>query len=136
MRSFTAPFNQHRRQLQLQQYAWRNQHAPTESEARLWEALRRRKLGVQFRRQVPVGGRYIVDFLAPVARLVVEVDGGCHSARRRADERRDRNLARLGYRVLRLPADLVMRQPAEAVRLVAEALGDRASVASAVRRRP
>ena len=120
MRSFTS--SKVARQVQLDQYAWHNRRAPTESEARLWAALSGRKLGVQFRRQVPLGGRYIVDFLAPSARLVVEVDGGCHNRRQRADARRDRDLARLGYRVLRLPAALVTGQLAVAVRLVVEAL--------------
>ena len=53
--------------------AQRMRHAPTASEAALWRRLRGRRLGVQFRRQV-VLGRYIVDFVAPKARLVVEVD--------------------------------------------------------------
>jgi very-short-patch-repair endonuclease len=120
MRSFTS--SKVARQVQLEQYAWRNRRAPTESEAKLWQALRGRKLGVQFRRQVPLCGRYIVDFLAPTAGLIVEVDGGSHEDRRRADERRDRELARLGYRVLRLPAALVMLEPDLAVERVAKLL--------------
>ena len=39
----------------------------------------------------------------------MEVDGGQHLARAAADARRDRKLERLGYRVLRIPAQLVMR---------------------------
>jgi len=70
--------------------------APTSSEARLWLRLRANQLGTPFRRQVVVGG-FIVDFLAPAARLVVEVDGAAYHARRaRAYERRDRKLRRLG----------------------------------------
>src|SRR6478609_4476390 len=88
-----------RRQIELEQRAWRNRRDMTESEARLWDALRGRKLGVQFRRQVPLAGRYIVDFYAAGARLVVEVDGGYHSMRVHADAHRDRELERLGYRV-------------------------------------
>ena len=120
MRSPT--FKANRQQVQLDQYAWCNRHAPTESEARLWEAIRGRKLGAQFRRQVPLCGRYVVDFLAPAARLVVEVDGSSHANRGRADERRDRKLARLGYRVLRLPAVLVVLQTGVAIQRVVEAL--------------
>ena len=45
--------------------------APTPSEERLWKVLRGRRLIVQFRRQVPIG-RYIVDFLAPTVKLVVD----------------------------------------------------------------
>lgn len=90
----------------------------TTSEQALWELIRGRRLGVQFRRQVPIG-RFIVDFLAPAKRLVVEVDGGYHARRAVADERRDRVLRRLGYRVLRLPAALVLSAPGEAVALIA-----------------
>lgn len=52
-------------------------------------------------------GRFIADFVAPVARLVVEVDGAYHARLGAADARRDIALVRLGYRVLRLPAELV-----------------------------
>jgi very-short-patch-repair endonuclease len=44
--------------------------APTASEARLWESLRGRQLGVTFRRQVRLG-EYIADFVAYSVRLVV-----------------------------------------------------------------
>jgi very-short-patch-repair endonuclease len=98
-------------------------HVPTDSEARLFAALRAGKLGVVFRRQVPVGHRFIVDFLAPAARVVVEVDGGYHEQRRRADARRDDKLRRLGYRVLRLSAELVMADLPAAVAQVRVALG-------------
>ena len=57
--------------------------------------------------------------------LVVEVDGSCHEQRRAVDAQRDRKLARLGYRVLRLEAELVMRQLPVALALVRQALRDR-----------
>jgi guanylate kinase len=120
MQSFTS--KKVARQVELAQYAWRNRRAPTESEAQLWEALRGGKLGVQFRRQVPLGDCFIVDFFAPAARLVVEVDGGYHRSRRSADARRDRKLRHLGYCVLRLPAALVMLEPAVALQRVAASL--------------
>jgi len=95
--------------------------ALTPSEQRLWLAIRRGVLGVWFRRQVPLG-RFIGDFVAASARLVVEVDGGYHARRRAADERRDRALQRLGYRVLRLDAELVNRNVDEAVAQICAAL--------------
>ena len=55
-------------------------------------------------------------------RFVVEVDGACHALRPQADARRDSELRRLGYRVLRLDAELVMRDLGAAVALVREAL--------------
>ncbi len=70
-----------RKQLWLEQCAWANRRVMTTSELRLWSALKARQLGVQYRREVPLAGRYIVDFCAPRARLVVEVDGACHAWR-------------------------------------------------------
>jgi very-short-patch-repair endonuclease len=82
----------------------------TRSEDALWQQLRGRRLfGVLFRRQAVVG-KHIVDFLAPRARLIVEVDEGYHVRRAAADARRDRKLRRHGYRVLRLGAELVLHQ--------------------------
>jgi len=94
----------------------------TPSEAALWRELRGGRLGVVFRRQVPLLGRYIADFCAPAACLVVEVDGPWHGSRETADARRDEALRRAGYRVLRLPAALVERDPEAAVARVREAL--------------
>jgi very-short-patch-repair endonuclease len=49
--------------------------AMTNTEQTLWSRVRRKQvLGVQFYRQKPIG-KYIVDFYAPRARLVIEVDG-------------------------------------------------------------
>jgi len=111
-----------KREALLAERAHAMRQAPTRSEAALWGLLSGGKLGVSFRRQVPLGGRYVADFLAPSARLVVEVDGAWHRGRTQADARRDRVLQRLGYRVLRLPAKLVLELPLEAVARVRAAL--------------
>ena len=95
---------------------------PTTSEARLFEAVRGRRLGVGFRRQVPLLGRFIADLFAPEVRLVVEVDGGVHDGRAAADERRDRALARAGYRVVRVRAELVMHDLPAALAIIAAAV--------------
>jgi very-short-patch-repair endonuclease len=93
-------------------------NAPTSSEAALFEVLRGGKLGVSFRRQVPLAGRYIADFYASELKLVVEIDGGYHVEREHADARRDRALAKLGVHVLRLPSQLVTADVAVAVERV------------------
>ena len=95
--------------------------APTDSEARLWRAVRSSQLGVAFRRQVPLLG-FIADFYAPSVRLVVEVDGGYHVGRVTADARRDRKLERAGYRVVRVQAELVTRDLPAALRAILQAL--------------
>ena len=97
---------------------------PTDSEARLWRALRSSQLGVAFRRQVPLLG-FIADFYAPSARLIVEVDGGYHGRRVTAGARRDLKLTRAGYRVVRLQAELVIRDLSAAVLAVQRALNKR-----------
>ena len=96
-------------------------HNGTATERALWRDLSGNKLGVAFRRQVPVG-RYIADFMAPSLKLIIEVDGGYHSQRAVADARRTRVLDRLGYRVLRLDAVVVSRQLALAVEVIRKAL--------------
>jgi very-short-patch-repair endonuclease len=113
-RSFVthAIITQHARQMRAQL---------TPSEQRLWRAIRGGALGVWFRRQVPLG-RFIGEFVAASARLVVEVDGGYHARRRAADARRDWALQHLGYRVLRLDAELVERNVGEAVAQISAAL--------------
>jgi very-short-patch-repair endonuclease len=122
MRSFKETYQAHQRQVELEQRAWLHRRRLTPSEAALWEQLRRRKLGVMFRRQVPLCGRYIADFYAPAVRLVIEVDGGSHRGRGCADALRDFVLFRTGVRVLRVSAGLVIRDVQKAVSLIAKAL--------------
>jgi len=75
---------------------------PTPLEHKLWLALRARHFdGAKFRRQVVIG-RYIVDFACRIPRmLVVEVDGDSHGATKAYDDRRDAELTRRGYAVVR-----------------------------------
>lgn len=70
----------------------------SKTEWKLWPYLRRRQLGVSFRRQHPVGTRY-ADYFCPLLKLAVEIDGPSHEAR--ADGARDDELARLGVTTLR-----------------------------------
>jgi len=50
----------------------------TDAEHLLWSRVRGQQIGpVPFYRQKPLGG-YIVDFHAPKAKLVIEVDGSPH----------------------------------------------------------
>ncbi|MDA1001568.1 MAG: endonuclease domain-containing protein [bacterium] len=76
--------------------------APTEAEKKLWEHLRRKQLGVHFRRQHPVGP-FVLDFYCHEAKLAVELDGGGHAEAGQAahDAGRSRALADEGIRVLR-----------------------------------
>jgi len=74
--------------------------AMTDSERRLWSALRGRQLeGAKFRRQQPIGP-FIADFVCQEHRLIVEADGGQHGDSP-ADAKRTAFLEDKGYRVLR-----------------------------------
>jgi len=61
--------------------------------------------------------------VVPSAWPVIEVDGDAHRGRGAAHARRDGKLAKLGYRVLRLEADLVECSLPEALERVRAALG-------------
>lgn len=69
--------------------------------------------------------KYIADFAVPSARVIIEVDGAYHATRCAADARRDRALGRRGWRVVRLPSELVVKDLAEAVARVRAALEGR-----------
>jgi very-short-patch-repair endonuclease len=71
--------------------------------------------GPRFRRQHPIGP-YVADFYCSEARLVIEVDGADHSEDRQIvhDQRRDAYMRGLGYEVLRIPANEIMRDADEA----------------------
>ncbi|MBX3484322.1 endonuclease domain-containing protein [Phenylobacterium sp.] len=73
----------------------------TDAEARLWNALRARRLGGwRWKRQVP-WGPFFLDFLCVEAGLVVELDGGHHSEQAGYDARRTAYIERSGLRVIR-----------------------------------
>ena len=74
---------------------------PTPQEMTLWRLLRDRRLsGFKFRRQVPIGP-YVADFACYEGKLVVELDGSQH-VENAGDVRRDAELQRRGFRVLRI----------------------------------
>jgi len=73
----------------------------TKAEERLWYYLRDRRLkGFKFRRQVVIGN-YIVDFICPDKKIIVEVDGGQHATQEKYDQKRTIFLESKGYKVLR-----------------------------------
>lgn len=87
----------------LKKFARRLRGHMTDAEERLWFRVRRKQIGgVQFYRQKPIGA-FIVDFYAPVAKLVIEVDGSQHFTAngRISDAIRDAYLRSVGLEVLR-----------------------------------
>ena len=74
----------------------------TAQEEKLWQFLRKSQLGYKFRRQQPIGN-YIVDFLCPELRLIIEIDGGQHNETTNIehDKKRSEFLKQEGFNIIR-----------------------------------
>ena len=92
----------------------------TGAELLLWSHLRRKQLcNTQFYRQKPLGN-YIVDFYAPSAKLITEIDGGQHfeEVHKNRDKVRDLNLIKRGLKVLRFDNSEVLESIDEVLEVV------------------
>jgi very-short-patch-repair endonuclease len=108
----------------------------TEAERRIWQALRRLPLaGTHFRRQVAIGP-YVADFACMRKMLIVEIDGGQHSAdtHARKDAKRTEWLEREGYRVIRFWNNDVMQNLEGVLASLNEALSSHPTPARDARR--
>ena len=98
----------------------------TDAEAKLWNALRARRLGGwRWKRQVP-WGPYFLDFLCVEVALVVEVDGGQHSQRLGYDAARTAYIERSGLRVIRFWNHEVLEGRADVCDAILHACGGEA----------
>ena len=94
----------------------------TEAEAKLWSRLRTHRMaGVHFRNQHAIGN-YVVDFFAPRAKLVIELDGSQHLEQKEYDTERTTYLESKGYRVLRFWNKDVMNDIDSVLNVIWEAL--------------
>ena len=108
----------------LRRFARQQRAHAVEAEALIWRAVRNRRCdGAKFQRQVPFGN-YILDFVCFEHRLIVEIDGPSHDVleQRLADEIRDAWLRDQGFRVLRLPNELVIASTELAVTRIRDAM--------------
>ena len=97
------------RYMLLKEFAKKNKQYPTEAERLMWEHLRSKQLWVKFNRQYIIAD-YIVDIVCLDRKLIVEVDGGCHSEyeQMEKDVHRTERLERLGFSVLRFSNEEVL----------------------------
>jgi very-short-patch-repair endonuclease len=81
-------------------------------EVLLWQRLKGAPQGLSFRKQHPIGS-YRADFYYASAKLVIEIDGISHDMgdRPARDEVRTQALEAKGFRVLRILATDVLRDP-------------------------
>ena len=94
---------------QLIQNAKELRKEATFPERLLWSRLRRGQVhGYRFRRQHAIAG-FIVDFVCTDASLIIEVDGDSHIGRAQYDTDRQSKFVSMGYRVLRIRNDDILR---------------------------
>ena len=96
-------------------------------EARLWQALRGKQLGVKFRRQHPIH-RYVVDFYSVEAGLAIEVDGAVHDSQQAEDANRQAFLEANSIRMLRFSNDEIRDRLSEVVASIANAVHNGSSL--------
>jgi very-short-patch-repair endonuclease len=105
---------------ELKQLARGLRRQSTKAEALLWSGLKGKQiLGYRFNRQKPIGN-YIVDFYCHELRLVVEIDGISHNEKLNSDQRRQNELEKLGFRVIRMYDDDVCQDANAAIRFIAD----------------
>jgi very-short-patch-repair endonuclease len=95
-----------------------------QAETLVWRAVRDRRCeSAKFRRQAPIG-KFIVDFVCYERRLIVEVDGPSHDNAEQQEKDREREawLEEQGFRILRLPNELVIAATELAVARIRAAL--------------
>ncbi len=96
MRRKIIPYNP-----KLKEYARKLRKNSTFTEIMLWNYLKGKQMnGFDFDRQRPIDN-YIVDFYCKDLQLAIEVDGESHYGNKKADNRREKRLNKLGVTVLR-----------------------------------
>ena len=96
----------------LKNFARKNRKTMTKAESKIWNDLLRKNqcFGLRFLRQRPILD-YIVDFMCPELKLIVEVDGYSHHFEEvfENDLIRQKAIENLGYKFLRFTDDDVMK---------------------------
>jgi very-short-patch-repair endonuclease len=103
------------------QHARKMRREPSRAEKMLWRYLRGSSLGINFRRQHPIGP-FIVDFCSPECKFVIEIDGDSHatSEAEEYDARRTEYLMRSGFVVIRFRNSDVIENTLGVVENIAE----------------
>ena len=96
MKNRIIPYNP-----KLKAYARELRKNSTLSEILLWNQIKRKALGVEFHRQVPMLN-YIVDFYSHEIMLAIEIDGNSHDHKQQYDNKRQYELEQYGVAFLRI----------------------------------
>jgi very-short-patch-repair endonuclease len=94
----------------------------TDAERKMWRLLKEYAPEGRWRKQVPIR-HFFADFASHRAKVVIEVDGGQHSAE--ADAGRTALIKAEGYRVLRFWNNEVLGNPEGCAQVLMDALAAR-----------
>ncbi len=121
-RYYTAEYKQWKI---LKEFARDNRKNSTEAEKLLWQVLRNKQLGVQFRRQHAID-IFIADFICIACKLIVEVDGDYHNTpeQEEYDQQRTYMLENLGYKILRFTNDEIINNIGQVVSTIKKAIAE------------
>src|SRR5690606_27272346 len=97
------PYNKH-----LKPMAKELRKNMTPSEKLVWENIRKKSLGVEFHRQVPILN-YIVDFYCHEIGLVIEIDGNIHDNNFLEDAKRQGEMEAQGLHFLRFTNEEILK---------------------------
>ena len=106
---------------ELKQIARELRRNTTASEKILWMMLRKKQLGFEFHRQVPIAN-YIVDFYCHEVSLAIEADGVSHELPGvpEYDKTRQRELEESGVRFLRFKDEEILGNVGKVVEKIKE----------------
>lgn len=93
----------------LKEFARNLRNNSTLPEVILWNKILKRKQlrGYPFLRQRPIEN-YIVDFFCKDLKLIIEIDGKIHKFQKSKDKKREEELLRLGYSIIRFENEEVL----------------------------
>ena len=95
MRNKIIPYNPN-----LKSRARKLRKDSTLSEILLWKQIKKKRLGFEFHRQLPIDN-YIVDFYCHELKLAIEIDGDSHDHNGEYDIKRQKKLEKLGVEFIR-----------------------------------
>lgn len=103
----------------------------TESERKIWEVLRNRKLmGKKFLRQHPIVFNYcgkerflITDFCCCEEKLIIEIGGEIHNSQKNYDEDRENVLRNLGFKIIRFTNKEIESNTDETIEKLTKTIG-------------
>ena len=95
----------------------------TPSEKILWERIRKKSLGIEFHRQVPILN-FIVDFYCHEIGLVIEVDGNIHEHNFLEDAERQGKMEAQGLHFLRFTNNEILNNTESVINVIKSYIGE------------